>query len=358
MFAVPRDHVEAASLTSAGWTTNCHDDQSRSRYDGRGVGHRAVLHHASGSRRPGDLQPAGAKVFQQYVGQPVVHQGRDSHVHRQVEHSRQPGPRVLTRSGSACSARLEPVPALERLRRNVTVTSVPTSHDHVDHVDHVDGGDDHEHVIDHHDDGAADHVDAPRPSPTTTHARPPRRRPTTTTTTAPTTTTTTTAARRPRRRFRRGRPCSRRTRINWVGSRLLTTGVNVPWMTWPYAAGHGDFGGGATDGVVARKAAIAVGFAKVQASGTHVVRWWTFQQDAWQINRDANGWPTSLNPAIYADFDAAMSPRQPVRPLLRLRPLRCPQPDSRRRGAPIPPSGLNSPQYSGRCSLGTRTTPA
>ena len=78
-------------------------------------------------------------------------------------------------------------------------------------------------------------------------------------------------------------------------------------MTWPYAAGHGDFGGGATDGVVARKAAIGVGFAKVQASGTHVVRWWTFQQDAWQINRDANGWPTSLNPAIYADFDAALA---------------------------------------------------
>ncbi len=95
-------------------------------------------------------------------------------------------------------------------------------------------------------------------------------------------------------------------RINWVGSKTFTTGVNVPWMTWPYAAGHGDFGGGATDGVVARKAAIAVGFAKVQASGTQVVRWWTFQQDAWQINRDANGWPTSLNPAVYADFDATM----------------------------------------------------
>jgi hypothetical protein len=78
-------------------------------------------------------------------------------------------------------------------------------------------------------------------------------------------------------------------------------------MTWPYAPGHGDFGGGTTDGVVARRAAIAVGFAKLQASGTHVVRWWAFQGDAWQINRDANGRPTSLNPAIYADFDAALS---------------------------------------------------
>jgi hypothetical protein len=92
-----------------------------------------------------------------------------------------------------------------------------------------------------------------------------------------------------------------------VGSDFFATGVNVPWMTWPYALGHGDFGGGTTDGVVARRDAIATGFAKLQASGTHVVRWWTFQGDAWQINRDANGWPTSLNPTIYADFDAALS---------------------------------------------------
>jgi hypothetical protein len=78
-------------------------------------------------------------------------------------------------------------------------------------------------------------------------------------------------------------------------------------MTWPFSPGHGDFGGGTTDGVVANRSAIGAGFAKVQASGTHVVRWWAFQGDAWQINRDASGWPTSLNPAIYADFDAALS---------------------------------------------------
>lgn len=97
------------------------------------------------------------------------------------------------------------------------------------------------------------------------------------------------------------------TRLNWVGSSTFVTGVNVPWMTWPWGAGHGDFGDGTTDGVVANKNAIGAGFAQVQASGTHVVRWWTFQKDAWQINRDANGWPTSLNPAVYADFDAAIS---------------------------------------------------
>ena len=102
-------------------------------------------------------------------------------------------------------------------------------------------------------------------------------------------------------------PAQPPTRLNWVGSNFFATGVNVPWMTWPFAPGHGDFGGGNSDGVVARRAEIAVGFAKLQASGTHVVRWWAFQGDAWQINRDANGRPTSLNPAIYADFDAAIS---------------------------------------------------
>ncbi len=147
-------------------------------------------------------------------------------------------------------------------------------------------------------------------------------------------------------------------RINWVGSKTFTTGVNVPWMTWPYAAGHGDFGGGATDGVVARKAAIAVGFAKVQASGTHAVRWWTFQQDAWQINRDANGWPTSLNPAVYADFDAAMVLANQYDLYYDFVLFGGPTQDSHRRGAPIPPSGSNSPRCSGHCSLGTRTIPA
>jgi hypothetical protein len=95
-------------------------------------------------------------------------------------------------------------------------------------------------------------------------------------------------------------------RIRWQGSDWYVSGVNVPWLTWPWAAGHGDFGGGAVDGVVARRNEIATGFASLQASGTHMVRWWTFQQDAWQISRDANGWPTGLNPAVYADFDAAL----------------------------------------------------
>lgn len=96
-------------------------------------------------------------------------------------------------------------------------------------------------------------------------------------------------------------------RVRWLGSATFTTGVNVPWYTWPYAAGHGDFGGGSTDGVVADRALIASGFARVQATGTHMVRWWTFEGGAWQINRGPDGMPISLDPAIYADFDAAVA---------------------------------------------------
>ena len=39
----------------------------------------------------------------------------------------------------------------------------------------------------------------------------------------------------------------------------------------------------------------------------HTVRWWVFEGDAWQITRDASGKPTGLNPAVYPDFDAALS---------------------------------------------------
>jgi hypothetical protein len=80
----------------------------------------------------------------------------------------------------------------------------------------------------------------------------------------------------------------------------------MPWRQWPYAPGHGDFGGGTTDGVLANRADIASRFSQLSSTGSTVVRWWMFEAGAWQINRDASGAPTSLNPAIYADIDAAL----------------------------------------------------
>ncbi|MDQ1425567.1 MAG: hypothetical protein QOD72_3065, partial [Acidimicrobiaceae bacterium] len=127
---------------------------------------------------------------------------------------------------------------------------------------------------------------------------------TTTTTTTPTTTipptTTTTVA------PTTGRCQQTTTRICYNGRLWYVNGLNMPWRQWSYAPGHGDFGGGTTDGVIANRADIASRFAQVHNTGSTVVRWWMFEGGAWQINRDSSGTPTSLNPAIYADIDAAL----------------------------------------------------
>jgi hypothetical protein len=40
----------------------------------------------------------------------------------------------------------------------------------------------------------------------------------------------------------------------------------------------------------------------------HVLRWWVFEGDPWQITRNAGGAPVGVTPAVYADFDAAAVP--------------------------------------------------
>ncbi len=100
---------------------------------------------------------------------------------------------------------------------------------------------------------------------------------------------------------------TRSDRLRWLGGDWFVSGVNIAWLTWPWEAGHGDFGGGAVDGVVSRHDELAAAFAQVQAAGVHLIRWWTFEQNAWPVTRDSNGRPTSLNPVVYADFDAAVA---------------------------------------------------
>lgn len=81
-------------------------------------------------------------------------------------------------------------------------------------------------------------------------------------------------------------------------------GANVPWFNWGY-----DFGGGQKNGVSspAVRGPLAEGFGRLKAADVHAVRWWTFEGDPWQVTRDASGAPTGLNPAVYADFDAALA---------------------------------------------------
>ena len=79
--------------------------------------------------------------------------------------------------------------------------------------------------------------------------------------------------------------------------------MNVAWHRWACDFGCGDDGGVSQP---AARAAIAERFAELQESDIHVARWWTFEGDAWQIERDADGAPLRLKPQVYEDFDAAI----------------------------------------------------
>ena len=83
------------------------------------------------------------------------------------------------------------------------------------------------------------------------------------------------------------------------------SGANLPWYNWAC-----DFGCGSAKGVSdpAVTSALDSVFATAQGGGFQVVRWWMFEGNPWQITTDANGAPIGLNPAVYADVDAAVNP--------------------------------------------------
>ncbi len=81
-------------------------------------------------------------------------------------------------------------------------------------------------------------------------------------------------------------------------------GVNLPWFTWACDFGCGPKSVAAS---ASTQAALKTAFGQLKDSGVHTVRWWTFEDSAAQINRDASGAPSGLNPAVYADFDAALA---------------------------------------------------
>jgi hypothetical protein len=91
------------------------------------------------------------------------------------------------------------------------------------------------------------------------------------------------------------------SRIAWRGGSWYLHGANVPWYNWGC-----DFGCNANGGVSSNTATLGAGFAKLKGAGIKNARWWVFPGDPWQITRDGAGAPTGLNPAIYADFDAAL----------------------------------------------------
>jgi hypothetical protein len=103
-------------------------------------------------------------------------------------------------------------------------------------------------------------------------------------------------------------------RIAWNGGNWYLQGVNVPWYNWGC-----DFGcnatNGRTGGVSTHLPTLSAAFAQVQEAGIHVVRWWVFPGDPAQIMRDAAGVPVGIDPAVYADFDAALQ-RRAIRSVL------------------------------------------
>lgn len=95
------------------------------------------------------------------------------------------------------------------------------------------------------------------------------------------------------------------SRIPVQGRGWYLQGADLPWYTWGRDFGGGGANGGVTSPAVS--ADLSAAFAQAQAAGIHVVRWWVFPGDPWQIGRDSSGAPTTINPAVYADFDAAVA---------------------------------------------------
>jgi hypothetical protein len=93
------------------------------------------------------------------------------------------------------------------------------------------------------------------------------------------------------------------SRIRWQGEDWYLHGANVPWFNWQCDFGCGSANGASASGV---RTALATRFSQARESGIRVLRWWTFEGDPWQVGRDGSGAPTGLNPAVYADFDAAL----------------------------------------------------
>ena len=98
-------------------------------------------------------------------------------------------------------------------------------------------------------------------------------------------------------------PAAPGNRIPWQGGNWYLNGVNIPWFNWGC-----DFGCGASGGVSDPNVRqwLDQGFGAMSANGVKVARWWVLEGDPWQIKRDADGAPVSLDPRVYQDMDAAL----------------------------------------------------
>ncbi len=91
------------------------------------------------------------------------------------------------------------------------------------------------------------------------------------------------------------------TRISWQGQEWFLAGANMPWYRWAC-----DFGCNKDGGVSSTSDEISERLAEAKSAGVHNLRWWLFPGDPWQIQRDTTGAPVGIDPAVYADIDAAL----------------------------------------------------
>ena len=103
------------------------------------------------------------------------------------------------------------------------------------------------------------------------------------------------------------------TRVRWLDGEWFLLGVNLPWVHWSC-----DFGvpspqqptlcePGANVSGSSTQAILEPRFRDLQERDVHVVRWWVFPDEPWQIQRDEAGLPAGLVDSVYEDFDAALA---------------------------------------------------
>ena len=103
------------------------------------------------------------------------------------------------------------------------------------------------------------------------------------------------------------------TRVRWLDGEWFLLGVNLPWVHWSC-----DFGvpspsqpefcaPDASASSSATQAILRPRFQALQAADVHVVRWWVFPDQPWQILRDEEGLPAGLVDSIFPDFEAALA---------------------------------------------------
>src|SRR5579883_2522050 len=94
------------------------------------------------------------------------------------------------------------------------------------------------------------------------------------------------------------RPRATPDRVSALGGSWFAVGYNYPWHRYNY-----DFGDDAGENIHGQYAALDAQLADLQASGTHVTRWYVFNDGERYPLFDRNGQVTGLPASFYQNFD-------------------------------------------------------